>query len=479
MKSGARKIGLGFLIVLLLLIVFTVWQHWLGKSRLTKYKQQMAAQGERFDYKVIAHPASPENSQRSAEFTLLASRVLGNPSVYMRDLIDLDYVTPGKVLPLWNRAQGTNNPVSPMLEKELVKIQTPLTELRKFLTHPPLNFGVGDVDLFTYPRSDFVRRRNAFYSLAVACGDHLVKGQRAAAFDDLTAALALLRYHENEWMLINQMIRIAFIDSGFALTWQALAAPGWTEPQLAQLQTAWEGAEFHTNFLRAIEMERAHGVFYFAWSRKVSGKQHSQQIGAWHTASATSVAGVINQFVLFPFWQIAWTDQDELFYLQTMQNLLDALRKGEQTRSWTAINPKLTAEMERLDDALSDIDKSRYLLTSLLVPNISRAAERFYIVMTERALAITAIALHRYRLAEGHWPEKLEELVPRYLSAIPMDEMIGEPLRYQRGTNDTFTLYSVGKDGRDDGGNPNPPPDRQKLRGLWDGLDVVWPSAAN
>jgi hypothetical protein len=37
-------------------------------------------------------------------------------------------------------------------------------------------------------------------------------------------------------------------------------------------------------------------------------------------------------------------------------------------------------------------------------------------------------------------------------------------------------LYSVGKDGKDDGGDPTPPVGMPA--GLWEGRDAVWPSAA-
>jgi hypothetical protein len=45
----------------------------------------------------------------------------------------------------------------------------------------------------------------------------------------------------------------------------------------------------------------------------------------------------------------------------------------------------------------------------------------------------------------------LAELHPRYLSAIPMDPYSGRPLVYRR-VGDTYVLYSVGRDGKDDGG---------------------------
>jgi hypothetical protein len=63
----------------------------------------------------------------------------------------------------------------------------------------------------------------------------------------------------------------------------------------------------------------------------------------------------------------------------------------------------------------------------------------------------TDLAVRLFRQDEGRWPDSLDELVPGYLPGIPIDSYSGEPLRYQT-QGDNFLLYSVGKDGVDNGG---------------------------
>src|SRR5262249_37077767 len=63
------------------------------------------------------------------------------------------------------------------------------------------------------------------------------------------------------------------------------------------------------------------------------------------------------------------------------------------------------------------------------------------------------------------WPEKLDELAPRYLSAVPLDPFDRKPLRLRR-LDDGILIYSVGPDGVDDGGKVDPkldPWERQDL----------------
>ena len=97
---------------------------------------------------------------------------------------------------------------------------------------------------------------------------------------------------------------------------------------------------------------------------------------------------------------------------------------------------------------------------------------------TERSLAICAVALKRYSLRHGAPPESLDSLVPEFVSSVPVDYMDGKPLRYRLNADKTFMLYSVGEDGKDDGGDTALMPDKTSLRDLWDRKDFVWPAPA-
>ena len=63
-----------------------------------------------------------------------------------------------------------------------------------------------------------------------------------------------------------------------------------------------------------------------------------------------------------------------------------------------------------------------------------------------------AIALERYRLVHGEFPESLDALAPQFTGKIPHDVINGQPLKYRREANGQFVLYSVGWNEKDDGG---------------------------
>jgi len=67
-----------------------------------------------------------------------------------------------------------------------------------------------------------------------------------------------------------------------------------------------------------------------------------------------------------------------------------------------------------------------------MLPSLKNVAARFAAYEARRQAALTAIAVERFRLEhEGQLPETLAEIVPGYLSAIPLDPFDGKPLRYR------------------------------------------------
>ncbi len=84
---------------------------------------------------------------------------------------------------------------------------------------------------------------------------------------------------------------------------------------------------------------------------------------------------------------------------------------------------------------------------------------------TSANLAVLALASERFRLAHGRWPNSPAVLVPAYLSAEPFDPPTGGPLHYKQ-SGKRLIIYSVGLDGKDDGGV------WERGTGYWFGKDV-------
>ncbi len=64
------------------------------------------------------------------------------------------------------------------------------------------------------------------------------------------------------------------------------------------------------------------------------------------------------------------------------------------------------------------------------------------------------ITLNRFRAHNGRHPDNLDELVPDFLEALPLDPFCGRPFGYRCEGSGGYVLYSCGFDGDDDRGNP-------------------------
>jgi hypothetical protein len=97
--------------------------------------------------------------------------------------------------------------------------------------------------------------------------------------------------------------------------------------------------------------------------------------------------------------------------------------------------------------------------------------------LTLHDMVIAAIAIKRFELRYGKPPVAITQLTPEFLAAAPHDYIDGRPLRYRLNPDNSFALYSVSDNTRDDGGNPLPDSgggkDQPNLP--WAGRDWVWP----
>ena len=98
---------------------------------------------------------------------------------------------------------------------------------------------------------------------------------------------------------------------------------------------------------------------------------------------------------------------------------------------------------------------------SATIPLASGALQQAVADTVRQRIARTALALERHRHAKnGALPESLPQLVPDLLAEVPEDSFAGAPIRYQRTAAD-YTVYSIGPNGTDEGGDKGDGPSRE------------------
>jgi hypothetical protein len=106
-------------------------------------------------------------------------------------------------------------------------------------------------------------------------------------------------------------------------------------------------------------------------------------------------------------------------------------------------------------DVLKDIDASAAqlpVLARMIAAAIVKVARASVRDVAQMRCAIVMVAAERYRRAEGHWPAAIADLVPKYLSDVPLDPFDGQALRMHR-FEEGLVIYSVGENRKDDGGS--------------------------
>ena len=99
-------------------------------------------------------------------------------------------------------------------------------------------------------------------------------------------------------------------------------------------------------------------------------------------------------------------------------------------------------------------------ISQILFPVFSPADAKDAATRAVDDLLRLMLALHAYRMEKGAYPKTLDALTPAYLARLP-DDVFAQTgtYRYKR-KKDKYLLYSLGPDGRDDGGTPIDDPRR-------------------
>ena len=447
------------------------------REALQRYLAELRSQGEKLTYAELTQSRSTNLNLSLATLTNVAPRLrLG--TVNPGDLELRKAVAPGQARVLWlepfagqSYARGTSAVVTwEVLAAQIQTNRDALDEIREALRDPARDLGPR-TSIWPGPFSRFIAIRTVGQFLAVVVIDNLHRTNRQDALQNLTALVSLARLNRDEYALVSQMIRVAIARLALATTWEALQAPEWTEAELQRLQQAWESIDLLDGLEKGFLGERALCAELWANGVKSSILRASSRSASTRPITIT-MDELVSDYVMLPVYRLTSVNEDELFYLKSMQQALEGTRSLRAHLPWQegkAGFVRTVAEIERIAGLP---DGFRYWISRLALPNFTKAGEAAVRAETERQLTLAALALKRFQLRYSKAAPDLSALVPEFLSAVPYDCMSGAALRYRLRPDGTFLLYSVGEDGRDDGGDPTPSsPGRYDL---WEGKDAVW-----
>jgi hypothetical protein len=351
------------------------------------------------------------------------------------------------------------------LRSELKRAVSSVAEARKLIDLP---YGIQRLDWRPDFYSTLLPNTQKIRELAnVLSYDILLQAQDRDFSQALRSARALLntgRALGDEPTLISQLVRMA-IDTMTFQRIERILAQG--EPSPADL-LAMQGA---------VAQEAAESLLYYGLRGERAGldgfleKVQRGELSFKNLSNLMAISRSVGALAGGKYVTVPVQEKLEAFelILTVRSQRAEALRYMNRLVEAAKLPPD--QQMAAFRELESMNPTAMPLVIRLLGPAAFKVAQAGNRVRAQLRSTAVALAAERYRQARGRWPTKLDELVPRYLAAVPLDPFNGHPLNLGK-QDQGIVVYSVGPDGVDNGGvvnvaNPYAPGSDLGFR-LWD-----------
>ncbi len=269
-------------------------------------------------------------------------------------------------------------------------------------------------------------------------------GERDKAVGALVAAGRVADSLRDEPLIISQLVRFACDGIFVSRLERVINLADLGDPQLESLQRVCQEAEQPSGLFRGMVGEQAMGISFFTNPRAQASLFRAQQAGAG-TGQPNRMQEMLGLSVLKT---LGLFRRDQEFFMQVMATNIAVAKLPFPDRFEAG---------KEADQSLSSRPRRLCIFSRMLLPSLSRAFIRDADHTAQLRVARTALALERFRLAHnGTLPGRFDELVPAYLPEPVSDPVDGQPLRF-KALNKGFVVWSVGSDGKDDGGRERDP----------------------
>lgn len=462
-----------FLLLVLLPVIFYVEENSRGSRAWARCRQELTARGERLDRAAFIPPPVPEAQNlafappfpellayrddagrprfgkppppRYKELQSALKDVNGRPPPPGADWrtgrrVDLDalarYLQPDGMDP----AAAPARPAAEVIRAALEPFAPTLDALAqasavRLAARFPLDYDAPMVA--SIGMSHLTLLQNLVRLLQTRALTSLAAGRSDAALADLRLALRLVSSLQDEPSLIACLVQNTCLGFTLNVVWQGLADRRWSADELTEITAMLGQAEVLGRCANALRAER--GFFYLPlleYIERGGGADLAQLVGEKSFAPAGAVMRAIPH---------GWYDQNRAVGCRFTQELLDAVDPASHR-----VDPRRIEACQERQEALRHRFTPEVWFAQLVLPalgSVPRAAAR---VQTGVDHAIAACALERFFLTRGEYPAALDALPDA--DRLPRDLVDGVPLRYARTADARYRLWSVGWDGRDEGG---------------------------
>ncbi|WP_425400594.1 hypothetical protein [Aeoliella sp.] len=272
-------------------------------------------------------------------------------------------------------------------------------------------------------------------------------GDTAGAARDLRAMLQTAAMLRDDPYGVSQLVLMACLESTYPLLEQLLPYVESEQSELAAIQSLLEEVDTHRGLKLAAMSDRVMGMVAFENPT---------------TGGATNVPT--------PLYQ-AWIGDDELELLQVMRDLDNGIEPD-----WPgslALTDRFPPSEWGDEEVRGPPGMGVWFSPSRFAHTLANSVPEFAEGQARASTAAAGIAALRFHHQNDRWPASLDELVPEFLDAVPIDPFTGDPLKLT-STDEELVIYSVGPDLKDDGGFEIPEVDADGEESLEGKPDIVF-----
>jgi hypothetical protein len=298
--------------------------------------------------------------------------------------------------------------------------------------------------IWSMPLPDLNELRLSAKPIAYSAWVRIQEGDLDLAVEDVIALLNIAHCLDSEVFLASHRIRDYFIWKARQLTERILGHGTVSEESLLRLQRAFADFDSPGFLVTALRGDRAfcHRVLEELLSGQIT---YSQLLKDYSARSEL-------QFLIGPFMDWSFIGRSKgveacIASIRNCNQLIEVVKDEERLRGeYETVRQKY----DRWRKQTSSGNTRPSLEESFQRPQYHLVLDYLRTSAQLRTIK-TALAAERYRLRHGAWPEKVADLVPEFLEAVPTDPFDGQPLRW-RTTPEGRVVYSVGFDKEDNGG---------------------------
>lgn len=286
------------------------------------------------------------------------------------------------------------------------------------------------------PIANFVMVRSLAQALASRARVHLLLGSPEAAFDDLETMWVLMKVLDaNPGTLVTAMIRVAVTGLYLETIEEGLQRNLWTDPELSGLVSRLQQLNLIETMEQGIRAERAAVLRHLdALARRRRDALHQSTLAMIGSGEWTVEKAIIR------FTPPSWIRRNQAQFATILQGYLDGMDPITRRIDVAQID-RVTSEVNAI--ALRKSIRDTILL--YVVPNFSKAVNTMSQSQSRAHRLMLSCALERFRLRNDAYPAALTELIPHFISSIPIDIDTGGPLQY-RQTEPGFEILGSNSD---------------------------------